>query len=102
MAAVSTAEREIKEDVTWQEGDRGRLKPRAGKQERRHQASGQHCAEPSLYTDGSDAPDQGAPMNRESDMRSKILKPDCLHRPLLRDEVLKGFEVAGERLAEGP
>ena len=35
----------------------------------------------------ADAPDQGALMHRENEMKSKISELDCLQIPLSRDEV---------------
>ena len=51
----------------------------------------------------SDAPDEGALMHRENDMKFEIPKLDRLQRPLSRDEVksTRGLKTL-ERLANGP
>ena len=44
----------------------------------------------------ADAPDQGALLHRENDIRSEVSKLDCLEGPFPRNEIHKGVEVARE------
>ena len=77
----------------WEEG-RGRLKPRAGNQERRHHTpAANNLLNPASTKKNSDAPDQGAPCIEEMrcSLKTEISELDSLNRQLSRDEVHKGL-----------